>query len=114
MCLHQIPMQTKLYEQRIAFCAALLFPFIPNVWASPPIALTITNFSRNGGTSVISWTAETNSFTNVFFTIQRATDLDSNFTGLASLSENSGLVYTDSTSTNAAAFYRIAESNAFT
>ena len=107
-------MRLKLYAGRIAFCTALVFSPIPNLWASAPIALTVTNFTHSGGTSVISWTAETNSFTNVFFNVQRTTNLDSNFTELMDVSENSALVYTDSVSVNGTALYRIAESNAFT
>jgi len=105
---------TKLPVQRIALWAALLFSSVPNVWAAPPVALTITNFSRSNGTSVISWAAETNAFNNVLFTVQRATAPNSNFTNLANVSENVPLVYTDSGSSNPAAFYRIVESNAYT
>ena len=107
-------MRPRPLAEQIVFCAALIFSSIPNLWASPPIALTITNFNRSGGTSVISWTAETNSFTNVFFNIQRATNLGGSFTTLTNVPENSGLVYTDSVSVASAAFYRIAQSNAFT
>src|SRR4051812_43185216 len=110
----EIPTRPKPYAERIIICAALIFSSIPNLWASPPVVLTITNFNRSGGTSVISWTAETNSFTNVFFNVQRTPNLRSNFNLLTNVSENSSLVYTDSVSPNGAAFYRIAQSNAFT
>jgi hypothetical protein len=105
----QIPMRPKPLAEQIVL--ALIFS--STVWAAPPTALTITNFNRTGGTSVISWTAETNSFTNVFFNVLRSTNLASSFTVLTNVSENSGLVYTDSVSASAA-FYRIAQSNAFT
>ena len=98
--------------KQIAFCTLLAFS--SNLFASAPIALNITNSSLGGGKFVIKWAAETNSFSNVFFNVQRTTNLNSNFTTLTNAPENSALVYTDSVSPNGAAFYRIAESNAFT
>ncbi len=98
--------------KRIAFCTVLTFSSI--LFAAAPIALNITNSSLGGGKFVIKWAAETNSFSNVFFNVQRTTNLNSNFTLLTNQPENSSLVYTDSVSPNGAAFYRIAESNAFT
>jgi len=85
-----------------------------NLFAAAPGALTITNSSLGAGRIVIGWAAETNSFSNVFFNVQRTTNLISNFTTLTNVSESSALVYTDSVSPNGAAFYRVAESNAFT
>jgi hypothetical protein len=110
----EIPLRPNLFAQRIAFCTALTFSFTPILWASAPVPLTITNFTSSGETSVIRWTAETNSFTNVFFTVQRTTNLASSFIELTNVPENSALVYTDSASATGAAFYRIAQSNAFT
>jgi hypothetical protein len=104
-----IPMRPKPFAARIV----LALMFSSTLWAAPPTPLTITNFTRSGETSVISWTAETNSFTNVFFDVLRSTNLGSSFTLLTNVSENSPLVYTDSVSAEAA-FYRIAQSNAFT
>ena len=100
------------FAKCIIFCSALIFS--SNLFASGPVALTITNSSLGAGKFVIGWAAETNSFTNVFFTVQRTTNLKSSFTALTNVSENSALVYTDSVSPNGAAFCRIAESNAFT
>src|SRR5262245_38042968 len=107
----EIPTLAKVIAGRIVFCTVLIFS--SSLWAAPPTALTITNFSRGGGTSVISWTAETNSFTNVFFSVQRSTNPGGNFIELTNVSENWGLIYTDSVSADAA-FYRIAQSNVFT
>jgi len=96
----------------MAFCTVLALS--SNLFAAAPIALNITNSSLGGGKFVIRWAAETNSFSNVFFNVQRTTNLNSNFTTLTNAPENSALVYTDSVSPNGAAFFRIAESNAFT
>ena len=75
----------------------------------------ITSFSKSGP-AIVRWTAETNAFTNVFFTVQATADLRSNFVDLSpSLPENNALAYTDAVLSAAqTAFYRVTESNAFT
>ncbi|PWU12119.1 MAG: hypothetical protein C5B50_22045 [Verrucomicrobia bacterium] len=77
----------------------------------------ITNASKlKSGGVVLAWTSETNAFTNVFFNIQGTTNLNSGFLTLSlPISENASLVYTDTVlSASGAAFYRVAESNAYT
>src|SRR5262245_58477481 len=61
-------------------------------------AFAITNFNRlAAGGVVIGWTAETNSFGNVFFTVEKTGSLNSGFSPLSQpISETTSLVYTDS------------------
>jgi len=92
------------------------------------IALTITsakaapgfqiiNFSTpSTGQVVLRWSAETNAFTNLSFTVERATGLGLTFAPLSPpIPENSSMVFTDSVSSTASAgFYRVAAAAAFT
>src|SRR5262249_15710965 len=84
--------------------------------AAPP-AFQITSFLRpSPGQVVLGWSAETNAFTNLFFTVEHATNVGSGFASESpSISENSSLVFTDLVSgTVSASFYRIAAAAAFT
>jgi hypothetical protein len=78
--------------------------------------LSITNITHGPGQTVVQWTAETNAYSNLFFTLQGAPMGGSNFTNLAApVSENSPLTCTDSVlAVGNAALYRIAATPAFT
>src|SRR5690349_2754183 len=76
----------------------------------------VTNLSRSdSGSMVLAWTAETNCFTNLFFHVERASDLRSNFTSISpAISETSSFSFTDSPASAAIGFYRVSASPAFT
>jgi len=96
---------------------ALTFGVPADLPAAAPPGLVITHFSRDLSSRIIlSWTAETNTFTNVFFTVQGTTNLRAGFTALASpVPANASLAFTDTVlSAGSTAFYRVAEPVAFT
>jgi hypothetical protein len=81
---------------------------------APPFA--VTSLNRNAAGAVISWTAETNAFANLFFTVQGAPSLSSTFSTLSPpIPENASLVFTDNVlNAGSPAFYRVAAPPAFT
>jgi hypothetical protein len=84
------------------------------VGAAP--AFAITSLSRNAsGQTVLRWTAETNAFGNLLFTVQGSVSATSFAAISGPISEISSLVFTDSVlSASSSAFYRIAAAPAFT
>jgi hypothetical protein len=83
--------------------------------AGPPLA--ITNFTKAGtGSVVLRWSAETNAFTNLFFTVEGKTSLTSNFAALSvPISEAASLAFTDTVlSAGRQAFYRVGAPSAYT
>src|SRR5215471_11836604 len=88
----------------------------PNACPAAP-ALAITNCSRlSDGSVAIGWSAETNSFANLFFIVQGTATLGVGFTNISSpISETSALVYTHAVlNAGSAGFYRVAAPPAFT
>jgi len=64
---------------------------------------------------VLGWSAETNSFNNLFFQVESASALGAKFTVVSStISENQSLIFTDSLSSAASAIYRVSATPAFT
>jgi hypothetical protein len=79
-------------------------------------AFSITSVSRpSGGKAVIQWTAETNTFGNLFFTVEGASSLNSLFNPIsAQIPEGSAMMFTDTTAVASMGYYRIATTPAFT
>jgi hypothetical protein len=101
-------------EQR--FTLWLAVAALGQVPTSAAPMLSITNLTPSPGAAVIQWTAETNAYGNLYFTLQGAATPGSKFANLsAPISENSSLSCTDSVlAAGNAAFYRIAAAPAFT
>ena len=90
---------------------------ILQVSAAVPPAFVVTRFSRDIlGHAVFQWSAETNSFNNLYFTVEGASSLGTAFNAVSGpISESGTLAYTDSVlSANSSGFYRVRVAAAFT
>jgi hypothetical protein len=79
--------------------------------------IVLSNPTRNeAGQFVVRWNAETNSFANVYFTVEKAVSLDSPFSALSPpVPESGSLCFTDTApSAVSSAIYRVSTSPAFT
>jgi len=103
--------------------AAILRSVLPCLaWGAAHNNVAATEFSITSlspglsGQVVVRWAAETNSFTNLFFTVEGSTNSGEGFTALsAPIPENATLAFTDSLlRAGSMAFYRVAASPAFT
>jgi hypothetical protein len=100
----------------LAVCA-LLEPGQELCAGTNTTALAIISFSRDAaGAPVLGWSAETNAFGNLFFTVESTPALGTNFAAVSPLiSENSSLVFTGSApGVGESGFYRVSATPAFT
>lgn len=109
------PLRPLTLAQWFVSAAALAVVTGPANAADPPLA--IINFLHSGpGSTVLRWTAETNAFTNLFFTVEGTTTFATNFAALSGpVPETALLAFTDTVlSSSQKAFYRVVAPPAYT